>query len=356
MTQHRRGLRSPLRGVRIASQPAGTPGSEPGFWKRSWKTLTLAGVLGLVGTLVGITGGGYALWRQWFGEENRRCEAVRAALVDPSKGLETVTGPFADSVVSCADGKRAQPLFVALTEMLRSKASYTPGAPCVSVRLLAPQDSAAMKPGLQRAVTLVARLSGPAGLPVELRRTDLRYASFGPDTMQQARLDGACLAGARFRRTRLDGSSFRHAVLDDASFNEVRLDGAAFDSASGDWAAFTESSLTGATLTGVRLPNVRFVESDLSCTTFDGNAILDGADFSSASLPWSYLRGASLRNARYWRSIPDSGLHNTLLAEQRGLPADVVRWSVQRGAIADRQPDDWIDLRAERCSPDSPAR
>ena len=347
MAHGRRGLRSPLRSRPVT--PGGSSGQEPGFWERTWKSMTLPAALGLVGTLVAIAGGGYSLWRNVWGEPIRRCEAVRAALVDPAKGLQNVTGPFADSVLSCAQGSRAQSLFVAVTEMVRSKAPYTPGSPCTSAGPNAPRDSVIASAGLQRAIGLLGRLAKRAGSPVELQRTDLRHAAFGPDTIDLVNLDGSCLAGARFHRTQLEGSSFRHAVLSEATFSEVRLAGAVFDSASGDWAAFTESTLHGARFTGARLPNVRFVESDLSCTTFDGNVVLDGADFSSARLPWSYLRGASLRNVRFWRSIPDSGLQNTLLVEQRGLPPDVVQWSATRGAVVGPQPEDWLDRRALQC-------
>jgi uncharacterized protein YjbI with pentapeptide repeats len=356
----RRRVRSPWRANRavatppepppVAPPPSGkAPEEEPGFWKRTIRSLTLPVLISTVGGTIAVVTASAGLY-QLVTSGRERCEALRNTLRDPTVELSAITPVLRDSVVECATRQRATALLEAVTAKLRDKAPYVTGSPCSSPKVDKPNAQSAADANVQRAIDLAVALAQKAGDSIDLRYTDLHDAEFNRDTLRRANFTGACLAGAQFHGTSVEGAAFLGARLDAASFNGAHLDGAVFDSAVGKWTELTESTLTDASFGGARLIRARFNESDLACTRFTGEAVLDTADFSSTNLQWSYLRGASLVGVRNWRDMDPTGLTGTLLFEHRGLTTDLLDVARKGGAYVDTQPDEWIAKRDSACA------
>jgi len=354
----RRRARSPWRANRavatppepptVAPPPSGAAPKEPGFWKRTAKSLTLPVLISTVGGTFAVVTAAAGLY-QLVNKPRERCDVLRNSLRDPRTELSVITPVLRDSVLGCATGQRATPFLDAVTAKLRDKAPYVSDSSCTSLRVGKPNAQTGADANIQRAIDLAVVLAHKTGQSIDLRRTDLHDAEFNRDTLRRANFTGACLAGARFHGTSAEGASFLGARLDAASFNGAQLNGAVFDSVVGVWTELTESTLTDASFEGARLVRARFNESDLACTRFTGEAVLDTADFSSTNLRWSYLRGASLVGARNWRDIDSTGLTGTLLFEQRGLTTALLDVARKGGAYVDTQPDEWITRRDSAC-------
>jgi hypothetical protein len=124
----RRRARSPWRAHRAVTPPEPPPAAsppsdpapdeEPGFWKRTRKSLTLPVLISTVGGTIAVVTAAIGLYNLITGPRER-CEALRNSLRDPTVALSVITPVLRDSVVECATGQRATALLDAVTAKMR---------------------------------------------------------------------------------------------------------------------------------------------------------------------------------------------------------------------------------------------
>ena len=157
--------------------------------------------------------------------------------------------------------------------------------------------------------------------------TSARGASFVRARLDNARLAGIDLTGARLDEAQLEGAVLANGLMAGASFANAKLDRADL---SGDarlqGANFLLASLQGADLAGARLQladfrSAKLQGANLSLATLDGallrEAELEGANLQFArlngtDLTGAKLQGADLSDALVWRTAPPSGENATL--------------------------------------------
>ncbi len=194
-----------------------------------------------------------------------------------------------------------------------------------------------------------------------LARCELHYSS-----LRECRLEGASLAlaqcchsdfsGARFKETQLQETLFDDCLFDDAvldglllretwmtrcRFRRARLDGCVFmeltlpaldfSSARLHKTTFLKTTLEAVSFRGASLESCSWVESYAEQACFDGatlvtcaaasESVLDGADFSNATLKQCNLRQTSLRGAWFTLAL----LENSDLSEACCQGADFRR-------------------------------
>jgi uncharacterized protein YjbI with pentapeptide repeats len=94
---------------------------------------------------------------------------------------------------------------------------------------------------------------------------------------------------------------------------------------------------------GVSLSHASLFDADLSCATL-GNAVLEDAYFSTATLRWTFLGGARLAHAHEWDEVKD--FTAAYLGGARGLTAPYASLAHDRGAAPDSaNPIGWSDAR-----------
>lgn len=173
-----------------------------------------------------------------------------------------------------------------------------------------------------------AALDGANFVQADVRGTKfvgaaMRGTSFGNGAMEGADFSDARLEGADFN-SQLSGVIFRRAHMRGAWFGfgvPTHLEGADLAGAELEGAVFESVFLQGADLRGAKLAGVTFGSNPYGGSSLDG-AALDGAELQGAELGEMSLAGASLRQARVWRttSVPALALADTTGIDRETRP------------------------------------
>ncbi|MBD8454832.1 DUF2169 family type VI secretion system accessory protein [Serratia rubidaea] len=144
--------------------------------------------------------------------------------------------------------------------------------------------------------------------------SDFSGARFKETQLQQTLFDDcifddAVLDGLLLRETWLSRCRFRRARLDSCIFMELTLPAPDFSSARLHKTTFMKTTLEAASFSGASLESCSWVESHAEQARFDGatlvtcaaasESVLNGADFSNATLKQCNLRQTPLRGARF---------------------------------------------------------
>ncbi len=180
--------------------------------------------------------------------------------------------------------------------------------------------------------------------------TDLTDARIEQTSLDQADLARAVLDGVQARqclvmKANLSGASLKASSFEETEFSESLFEQTDFTDASFVRCRFGEVKITGGNLSAVRLTRTSFAGSELRDTSFtrlDGNesiwdgAILDGSDFTLASLRDSHFtevsgegvrfHGADLRGARLFKAV----IERSEFHEANLMSADVSKAKLSR--------------------------
>ncbi|MCR0999869.1 DUF2169 family type VI secretion system accessory protein [Serratia rubidaea] len=166
--------------------------------------------------------------------------------------------------------------------------------------------------------------------------SDFSGARFKETQLQQTLFDDcifndAVLDGLLLRETWLTRCRFRRARLDSCIFMELTLPAPDFSSARLHKTTFMKTTLEAASFSGASLESCSWVESHAEQARFDGatlvtcaaasESVLNGADFSNATLKQCNLRQTPLRGARFTLAK----LENSDLSEACCQGADFTR-------------------------------
>lgn len=166
--------------------------------------------------------------------------------------------------------------------------------------------------------------------------SDFSGARFKETQLQQTLFDDcifddAVLEGLLLRETWLTRCRFRRARLDSCIFMELTLPAPDFSSARLHKTTFMKTTLEAASFSGASLESCSWVESHAEQARFDGatlvtcaaasESVLNGADFSNATLKQCNLRQTPLRGARFTLAK----LENSDLSEACCQGADFTR-------------------------------
>ncbi|HEY7145655.1 MAG TPA: pentapeptide repeat-containing protein [Streptosporangiaceae bacterium] len=179
-------------------------------------------------------------------------------------------------------------------------------------------DGRQAEPDVKAALLVIARFQSPAPAELDLQGSDLRGLRLTQVRLRGAILTGAVLTGAdlsgadlseaRLDNAQLDGADLTGAVLAGArlagaNLRAARLGAADLTAARLERAQLAGASLAGATLTDVTLDHADLTEAQLCrCAATAGASFrettLTGADLSGARLPGADFREAGLSRAR----------------------------------------------------------
>jgi uncharacterized protein YjbI with pentapeptide repeats len=166
-----------------------------------------------------------------------------------------------------------------------------------------------------------------------------RAANFSNARLNEARMAGADLAGARLDEARLGGAQLAQARLAGATFTSARLDGADLSGAELSGANFLLASLQGANLSGARLQMADF-----------GSASMQGANLSLAGLEGTLLRGAEMEGA----NLAMARLIGADLAGARMQGADLTQTLVWRTTPPGAENAAFADMAEIKVQPPAP--
>jgi uncharacterized protein YjbI with pentapeptide repeats len=147
-----------------------------------------------------------------------------------------------------------------------------------------------------------ARLAGAQALHVKLAGADLSESVLDDVLLYQTDLTGtrfvkASINGTQFLENRLDGADFTGARGRRALFLKAQGEGLKFDDADlGESTFVQEPKLPGASMRGARLSKVFLHGADLTGADL-ARANLDGAELGGSTLKGANLRGATAREA-----------------------------------------------------------
>jgi uncharacterized protein YjbI with pentapeptide repeats len=188
-----------------------------------------------------------------------------------------------------------------------------------------------------------ANLAGATLARAVLADADLGDADLSGANLTLASLARARAPGANFSRATLDQLNAPKAVLADAIFDEARGEAAVFEGAdlgrarargaTLEQAVFDGASLEGADFTGARLLRCRFLGARAAGARFE-RALLDGTSFSEADLTEAvfveaqglatiWLRAVLERADLRWAALPEAQLLEVKAAGARLRGADL---------------------------------
>lgn len=277
-------------------------------------------------------------------ESQVRVKEEGTAPAPPSRAelqrLIAARGPFRDADLSRADLSNLDLSGLDLRECMLEGASLA-GATLVGTILTGALLSGAnlSRARLSSANLVLADLTG-----ADLSAADLTFADLSGATAIRATLKGADLSNGRadlaiFVEAGLAGAKLAAASLTGADFSGADLAGADLSGADLSEATVSDARGAGANFKGATLLKLRASgKTDLRQGKFGGvkapesmweGAMLDGADFSEAELPFALFESASLRKARFNQAdLRKAEFRKAVLAGASLLRADLLQASL----------------------------